>query len=184
MKPTRKRVAAAVVAVVASALLSGCLVSRQDDYTVTLAPDGKSGTITVVQYDVESDQQEKAKQREDFDRMMNRWKSDAYLLERAKDGVYVKTRDLRRKGREMVWRETALFADVADVFPNDVSGDTLRITLDPGTTVLSTNGTIARADGRTIVIWRLPAKSLALSLRHDDFHPATDFAADFQRAKH
>ncbi len=184
MKCLSRLAVAAVVASAVATLLGGCLVSREDDYVVTLNEDGRSGTLSVVQYDVQSDQQEAAKQQKDFDELLRRWKSDEYLLERAKDGVYVKSRALERKGRELLWRETDLFPDITEVFTSEISGETLHVSIDSVTTVLGTNGALARSGNRTVVSWPSKTRRLELRIRHDDFHPTTDFAAEFRKQRH
>ncbi len=178
---TLRRTLASLALAAAALLLAGCVVSEEDAYTVTLNPDGRSGSMTVTRFNLQSDEREPAKQREDFQKLMETWKGDAYLLERAKEGVYVKTRDLGERQGRLVWKETSIFADITGMFQTDASGDTLRIKLDGGESVVSTNGRVVRMTDSTLVLWPRPATSLELRIRHGDFHPTSDFVADFRR---
>jgi hypothetical protein len=76
MKPMRRLAAVSLLSRASAVLLAGCLVSEEDDYTMTLNEDGRSGAMTVVKYNLQSDQQEQAKQKEDFDELMREWRSD------------------------------------------------------------------------------------------------------------
>lgn len=171
-----------VLACAAAALmLPGCVVSEEDEYAVTLNADGKSGAMTEVQYNLQSDQQDPAKQQEDFDELMRRWTGDAYLLERTKDGVYVKNRDLSVSGGKLVWKATSIFRDFAGLFENEMSGDTLRLRIEKDQSVVATNGTVVRTADSTVVLWPTKMTTYTLRIRHQDFHPSSDFVRAFRQ---
>lgn len=181
MKQLPGHAASVLLSLALAALLAGCIVSEEDDLTVILNEDGKSGTATVVKFNVQSDERDPAKQQEDFAELMKAWKSDEYLLEKTKEGVYVKDRQLSTKGGRLVWSETSLFADLATLFAKDVAADTLRLSLGKADSVVATNGIVVRTADTTRVSWPAKARTLRLRVRHNDFQPTSDFAAEFRR---
>ena len=181
MSDVTRFAASLLLAFAFAAAIAGCVVSEEDDYTVTLNADHTSGTLTVVRFNVQSDERDPVKQQEDFAELMKAWKSDAYLLEQTKEGVYVKERDLSARAGKLVWTETSLFADIGKLFTRDIVADTLRLSIGKGESVLATNGIVVRTADTTIVKWPVTTKSYRLRIRHDDFQPTSDFAAEFRR---
>lgn len=167
-----------LVAVVA-ALLVGCLISEADEYRIVLNADGKSGTIYTVKRNIQSDQDTHAKQQEDFDNLIRDWKGDSYLLEKMKEGVYVKDRNLSIEGGDLVWKEVAIFADFHELFRDAVINDTVRIGFGNDQTVAATNGELIRTKDSTVVQWPPKTTEFILKVRKNDFRAASNFVERF-----
>ena len=162
-------------------ILAGCLMSEEDEYNVKLNPDGKSGSITVIKYNVQSDQTEKAKQKDDFDELVKDWKSDSYLLDKTKEGVYVKNRELWTKNGKLIWKEVSIFSDFSRLFRNELVNDTLRLTFEKEQTIVATNGVVERTADKTTVTWPPKTTEYKLRIRQNNFAAKTDFATEFRK---
>jgi len=166
--------------ILAAVLLAGCLMSEYDEYHIIINTDGKSGTITTTMYNLESDQSDTVKQREDFETLLQNWKGDQYLLEKMKEGVYVKDRKLTAEKGGLVWKEVAIFADIPQLFHDVIVNDTLRIGFGNDETVVATNGELIRTKDSSFVQWPLQAKEFFLKTKKNDFHATSHFAARYE----
>jgi hypothetical protein len=161
-------------------ILSGCLTSESEQYTITLNADGKSGTMTTVMRNVQSDDRDSLGQRGDFKELMRKWKEDSYLLENVQKQVYIKERSLKLERRALVWRETALFVDVKELFGDHIRNDTLRITFREKERVTAENAAVTHRGDTTFVAWPLNVRRLVVTIRRADFHPTSNFVALFK----
>jgi len=144
--------------------------------------DGKTGTIVTVMRNIQSEETDGERQAKDFDEAIRAWKGDDYLLERMREGLYVKDRALSVEGDQLVWKETALFSDLGDVFRHEYRNDTLRFVIKEGQSVVATNGTLLSTKDSTTVFWALNGtKELSLTTRADSFSSRSDFAARFRK---
>lgn len=171
---------AGVFSLVVAMFMSGCLISETTEYKITLNDDGKSGTIVTIMRNVQSTEAEGEKQQKDFEEAIRSWKSDEYLLQRVHDGMYVKDRSLSVEENALVWKETGIFSDIAEIFKHDLRNDTLRFTIKGDQSLVATNGTVVHNKDSTIVFWMLPTKELNVKTKENNFKPASDFAAKFK----
>jgi hypothetical protein len=160
----------------------GCLVSETTEFTISMNDDGKSGTIVTVMRNIQSGEADGERQEKDFDEAIRAWKGDEYLLERMHDGLYVKDRNLSLEKSVLVWKETALFSDVSEVFKREITHDTLRFVIKDDQKIVATNGTVLSAKDSTVVFWALQgAREISLTTRADSFNASSDFAALFKQ---
>ncbi len=160
----------------------GCLVSETTQFTITMNDDGKGGTMVTVMRNIQSEETESDRQAKDFDEAIRAWKEDDYLLERMHNGLYVKDRALSLEGNQLVWRETAIFSDLGDVFRHEYKEDTLRFIIKDDQKIVATNGTVLATKDSTIVFWAVAkAKEISLTTRADSFSAKSDFASRFKR---
>ncbi len=160
--------------------LLGCLASETTEYRITLNEDGKSGTLVSVMRNVQSDEADEAKQTKDFDEAIRSWKGDDYLLERVHDGLYVKDRLLTVEENVLVWKETAIFSDLGEVFKHEFRNDTLKFVVNEDQSVVASNGTVVPGKDSTVVYWCTPGtKEILLKTRQNNFAPKSDFTARF-----
>jgi hypothetical protein len=145
-------------------VLVGCLISEYDENRITLNADGKSGTISIIKRNIQSDRIDPVKQQEDFDNLLQDWKSDSYLLEKTKDSVYIKERKLSHERGRLVWKEVALFSDFHQLFRDVIVGDMIRIGLGTEETITATNGELIRTKDSTIVQWPQKTKEFVLKV--------------------
>lgn len=160
----------------------GCLMCESTEYKITMNAEGKGGTLVTIMRNVQSGETDQAKQQKDFEQTIDSWKEDDYLLQRMRDGLYVKDRELAIEENVLVWKEKAIFSDLADIFKHDIRNDTLRFVLKASQTLVATNGTVQPAKDSTVVYWPLrAAKEIFLTTRENDFDPKSDFAARFRK---
>lgn len=161
-------------------LIAGCIISEYDEYQIILNDDGKSGTILISKYNLQSDQTDPAKQQDDFDNLIQDWKGDQYLLDKVREGVYVKTRRLFSQRGQLVWREKAIFADINHLFRDAIVNDSLRIGFGREETVTKTNGILIQTKDSIIVQWPLKMKKFVLLIQKNNFKVTSDFAKKFR----
>lgn len=159
----------------------GCLMCETTEYKITMNEDGKSGTLVTIMRNVQSGESEQTKQQKDFEQAIQSWKEDDYLLQRLREGMYVKDRNLSIENNVLVWKEKAIFSDLGDIFKHEFKNDTLRLVVKGDQKIISTNGVIQPAQDSTVVIWALaPSKEILLTTKENNFTPASDFAAMFK----
>ena len=161
-------------------LFSGCLVSEITEYKLKLNDDGKSGTLTIILHNLQSDATGSEGQEHDFDELMKNWKSDQYLLDQMNKGAYVKERKVAVKRGTLVWTENLLFSDVSKLFPEFAWDDTVRIPFkDAEAVVVETNGKITKEKDKIIVWWEPNTRYFELQTKLREFKPASNFLKRF-----
>ena len=179
--PTLLRFSARSLCLLMALVAVGCLCTETTEYTVKMNEDGKSGTLITVMRNIQSSDTDPAKQDKDFEQAIQSWKGDEYLLQRMKEGLYVKDRHLSVEGNVLVWREVAIFSDIADVFKHEVENDTLRFIVKDDQKITSTNGAIHPSKDSTVVVWALPkTREITLTIKENDFAPKSDFVGKFK----
>ena len=141
--------------------------------------DGTSGSIAIEYTNVESSAADSAGQREDFAELMSNWKSDAYLLERMDDGIYVKERSLTLNKGVLVWKENGIFSDTRKLREGITYDDTTRVTIPGDETVLSTNGTLEIGRDSTVVSWPPHTSEFHVRIQQRNFEHTSHFARRF-----
>ncbi|HEY6953283.1 MAG TPA: hypothetical protein VI758_12825 [Bacteroidota bacterium] len=159
---------------------NGCLIYETIEYHIRLNTDGKSGTISVEYTNIESSASEPAKQDDDFNDLISKWKDDKYLLERMDDGVYIKDRHLALRHGILVWRETGIFSDIKKMKDGVKYEDTTRLNLGKDETVLSTNGETLVTKDSTVVIWPPHTLDFQIKIQQREFEPTSHFARKFK----
>ena len=160
---------------------SGCLVSEVTEYRITLNDDWKSGTFTTLMRNVESDSQDSSTQRKDFQTLIDNWKSNRYLLEEMEKGLYVKERKVRSEKGKLVWRESAIFADISKLLPEFSSDEPLKFPLtDTSGQRVSTNGSLTMIKDSLFIIWPPHTKVFEMKTIQRSFTPRSDFAKLFR----
>jgi hypothetical protein len=161
--------------------LCGCLIDERDEYMLKISPDGKTGTLSVIKYNLQSDASDTADQAKDFHDLINNWESDQYLIDQMNAGAYVKERDLSLEDGKIVWREVSLLADVGNILPRYNEADTTRFKCDPENgEIVSTNGTVIDMKDSMIVIWPPHTKEFILHTKVKDFKPKSKFEQKFE----
>jgi hypothetical protein len=163
------------------AMTAGCIISEYDEYEIILNADGKSGTIFITKYNLQSDRTDSIKQKEDFDDLIKDWKGDQYLLDKMKEGTYVKSRKLYLKKEKLVWKEKAIFSDIYQWAGDIIANDTLRIGFGREETVTKTNGIMIQTRDSTIVQWPLKMKNFVLKIQRNNFDVKSDLSSMFKK---
>ena len=160
---------------------AGCLISEREEYTLKINPDGKTGTLTSVKYNVQSGTGDSADEAKDFTDLINNWKSEQYLIDQVKQGTYIKDRSVKLEKGIVVWRETALIADVEKILPHYHPGDTTRFVINPeDNTISGTNGTVINMKDSTIIFWPPDTKLFTLRMKVKDFKASSKFEERFK----
>jgi hypothetical protein len=163
-------------------IVAGCIISEYDEYQIILNADGKSGTIYITNYNLQSDHTDPVEQQDDFDNLINDWKSDQYLLDRIKDDLYVKDRKLFIERGKLVWKEKAIFADIYKSAGKAIINDTMSIGFKKEEAIIKTNGILIQTKDSTIVQWSLKTtKKFVLKIQRNNFRVKSDFAKKFKR---
>jgi hypothetical protein len=160
--------------------ITGCIISEYDEYRIVMNADGKSGTIYTTKRNIQSDQTDSTKQQEDFEELLDNWKSDSYLLEKTKESMYVKERNLLIEKGKLTWKEVAIFADFHHLFRDVIVNDTMQIGFGNDETVIETNGELIRSKDSTIVQWPLTTREFILKVQKNEFKITSDFTAKFK----
>jgi hypothetical protein len=161
--------------------LSGCLISERDEYELKINPDGKTGTLTITKYNMQSDGSDSAEQAKDFNDLIRNWKTDQYLIDQMKEGAYVKARDVSQEAGAVVWREVLLLANVENVLPHYTEGDSTRFKCDPENgEIVNTNGTVIDMKDSLIVVWPPHTKDFILKTKVKDFDAKSNFTQQFE----
>ena len=162
-------------------LLAGCLVSEVTEYKITLNADGKSGTFTTIMRNVESDSPDSATQRRDFQTLLDRWKGNQYLFDEMEKGLYVKERSLRLEKGKLVWRETAIFADLSKMIPEFSPDKPLKFPIaDTSGQSVRTNGALTTVQDSLLIMWPPHTKKFELKTTQRSFTPSSNFAKLFR----
>jgi hypothetical protein len=181
MKPSRLPFLRFLFVLVAA--FGGCLVYETVEYHVTLNPDGKSGTIQIKYTNIESSDEDSAKQREDFEELLAKWNGDKYLLERMNEGVYLKKRDLMLNHGVLEWQETGIFSDVQKMKDGLSYEDSTHITMGKDETILSTNGVVVLSKDSTVVVWPPHTRDFQIKIQQKNFKPSSHFVIKFKELK-
>jgi hypothetical protein len=181
MKPNRLPFLRFLFVLVAA--FGGCLVYETVEYHVTLNPDGKSGTIQIKYTNIESSDEDSAKQNEDFEELLTKWKGDKYLLERMNEGVYLKKRDLTLNHGVLDWQETGIFSDVQKMKDGLSYEDSTHITMGKDETILSTNGVVVMSKDSTVVVWPPHTRDFQIKIQQMNFKPSSHFVIKFRELK-
>ncbi|MFI5252927.1 MAG: hypothetical protein ACHQQQ_10920 [Bacteroidota bacterium] len=163
-------------------VFAGCLISERDEYVLKINPDGKTGTLTSVNYNVQSDAANPSDQNKDFKELIRKWKSDDYLLDQLKEGRYVKERSVRLQNGKITWREVSLVSDLGKIFPHYSENDTNRFVVNPHDNIVTeTNGTIRNLKDSLVIIWSPHTKMFTLKTKVKDYTPASKLEARLKK---
>jgi hypothetical protein len=171
------------LAVAALLGLTGCLTAETQEWSVTLHPDGHRGAYSVTLRNLQADGPTPHHQQQDFDTLVGLLTSDDYLLDRLRDGVYVKSRGVRIEAGILVAKETGLFSDPANVGVVVARDSTLRRSVESGMTVLATNGRVIQAGDSLYVRWPMRTQQMSLKLRQREFQPTASLVAKYRAWK-
>jgi len=105
----------ALILAAIAAMVPGCLAVRGITMHYEYDKENGYGTLVQTYYDIRSDEKDEAGRQSDFSELIDMWKGDAELAERASDGLYVKRREVTVEGGVLVGRMTALFESFADL---------------------------------------------------------------------
>src|SRR5512143_1451162 len=168
-------------------LFAGCLVSEVEQYTLVINKDGKTGTLTLVRRNMQSDAEDTSQQRKDFEELLDNRTSDTYLLNQLEQGFYVKQRALTSEKGVLIWKEKLLVADVTKLLPGYEPGRPIRLpTHDTPGLSTRTNGRRSMQNDSRAVEWPANTVRLELTSSKHPFSPSSDFSARYQayRKKH
>lgn len=165
-----------------SFFVAGCLISEVTEYKLTLNNDLKSGTFTITRKNVESNASDTATQRKDFAELLTNWKSDRYLLDQMDKGLYVKKRNVTLERGKVVWQETAIFSDIANLIPDFSHSDTMHFPLHDTTgLIISTNGMLSSSADGIVIKWNPHTTLFIVTTRMREFKPSSFLAERLRR---
>jgi hypothetical protein len=166
---------------------SGCLVSEVEQYTLVINSDGRTGVLTIVRRNIQSDSPDSAQQRKDFQELLDNRISDTYLLRQMEQGFYVKDRSLSFEKGVLVWKERLLVSDISKVIPDYRPGEPVHMAVhDTSNVSIRTNGRMTLQNDSLAIEWPAEATTLELKATKRNFTATSRFSALYQqyRKKH
>ncbi len=140
---------------------SGCLTTETIETRVQIQEKGKQATVIIEYANISSDKPGDV--RSDFQDLLEDWHGDEYLLDRTKEGFFVKNREVFIRDERIVGRETAIVKDMSELEVPFCVNKGERIMLfdeDKDFTLAETNGKILKTENNTLIVW--PEKATEL----------------------
>ena len=157
------------VAFLAVLTLGGCLISETDELHVVLASDLKSGTLTLTQANLQSDDTTATGRHGDFASAIASWSGDQSLIDGVEQGYYIKERRMWVEEGKLTWEQVALFAPPPNDFLELGPGGRYRARLQKSEEVVLTNGSRTAVRDTVFVVWPRGTREFRLKIRHRDF---------------
>jgi hypothetical protein len=168
-------------AILFALLFGGCLISEVDQYTLLIDKNGKTGTLTVVRRNLQSDSEDSSQQRNDFQELIENRTSDKYLLTQLDQGFYVKERSLTMEKGTLVWKEKLLVSDISKVIPEYAKGSPIRMAIhDTSGVSIRTNGHFLLHNDSLVIEWPANTQRLELTSVKRQFATTSRFTARYQ----
>lgn len=145
-----------LTAVVGAALLfQGCLSVEYLETEIKFSDDNESATVTFIYRDISSGESDVDDVKKDFESLIDDWKNDDYLLDRAAEGYFVKERTVFVENGRIVAREMGITKKIDEVYPIWVNNGEriMLIKEDEGLELVESNGKIFETGKNTLVTW-------------------------------
>jgi len=168
-----KRIRIALMAAL-TFLLEGCLTFEIMETRLQLQGEGKPAVVTIDYLNISSDGKDTTGLSSDFTELLNHWRGDQFLLDRANDGMIVKSREVFIDNGKVVGRETNVVKDLKDLhdFPTFWVANGERVMLldkDSDVELTESNGRILRTENNTLVVWPESASDLRWTQHNREF---------------
>jgi len=142
--------------------LIGCSYPETVDSRVQFQEKDSVALITTEYINLSSDETDPSKLKEDFDDLLHSWKDDAFIVDAADSGLYVKKRDVFLRDEQLVGRVEGMMSKkkVDESYEFFTGGGERILLLDSHDKpeVLETNGKILKTDKNILIIWPDDAK--------------------------
>ncbi len=165
----RKLTALKIISITALTLtMQGCLHFNTASYKIELK-DSNSGSVTVLVKDVKSDAVDKTELNEDKKNLFDfALKSEKFIEQMESEGKFITDRKLILDGENL---DAMINYDFKNI--NDVEGIVFEdpfyyLTLQPGDSVVSTNGKIIESKDYKRIIWDNSIDTLEFEMYSDD----------------
>lgn len=149
--------------------LSGCYFSETIETRISLHGQVSPKATVFIEYsNISSAEADLDDVKTDFEELLKAWQGDEYLLDRAEEGLFVKSRELFIRDGKIVGRATGIMKDIDDTYKfweiedekimlfDDESGDY---------ELVETNGKILKTDKNILIVWPKEATELRWAQR-------------------
>jgi hypothetical protein len=179
-RPCLKTSVAALASSLLALCLTGCLVSETEEERATLGDDGVRGDYTLVMRNIQSDGATPHHQDQDFQLLLDVWQSDSYLLDRVRQGVYVRRRALTVEDGVLVGREDGLFSNPSNIALFVAPDSSIRRPIPRSNRVTSTNGKVVDMGDTIYVLWPPRTREFTVKMQPLKFQHTSNLVARFK----
>ncbi len=144
-----------VLLIALSTILSSCLTFSTVNYQIEFNEDLSSGFVKISYINIQSTEADTAKQKKDFNELIELLFGDDFLLDNIDEGIYIKDRKLYEKNEQLIaeysgiFRSSKLGADDMKITENE---RILRFDKDDGD-IATSNGKILETNDSFIFTW-------------------------------
>jgi hypothetical protein len=162
-----KRTYLVLLAVAFLCTCSGCLLVGQFDYSISLNASRTKATAISIYRNIRGTTGDTAQTNIDFQELMEDWKGDAYVRDRAATGVNVTERSVYLEQGALCGRQVSAFTPETPGFASFFVSDTVRIAFKNADfdSIIATNGSVNRRWDSTIVWWKPGSTLFQVSLQ-------------------
>lgn len=151
-----------------SVTVQGCLHFNTASYKIELK-DSNSGSVTVFVKDIKSDAIDKTELKEDKKNLFDfALKSEKFIEQMESEGKFIKDRKLILNGENLDAQINYDFKNINDVEGIVYEDPFYYLTLQPGDSVVSTNGKIIESKDYKRIIWDNSLDTLEFEMFSDD----------------
>jgi len=153
--------------------VSGCLTYERISFRVIFdEPEKKlSGKVFVSAFGVASTEDSLAKQKEDFEQIVEFFEGDDFLLNEMKNGIYIKNRRLVKENGKLVFKYDGIFDELTfddDDFKIRIINEEIIATLDLDDDIENTNGVVEKDSIHTYLKWPRGTKEIYWDYKIDN----------------
>lgn len=150
-------------------LFMGCLTFDTIETRISIQEEkDKPATLSVVYKGISSSEAKDKDVRGDFEYLIEEWQGDEYLVDQAKEGIIVKSRDVWEENGELNSSMTGLVPDLNTVYDFwDENGERImRVDMDAEEyELVETNGKILATERNRLIVWPKDERELYWKLK-------------------
>ena len=149
-------------------LLTGCLTVDNIKTTIDIQDEKKPAVVTIRYEGFSSGEAKGEDVKKDFDYLIEEWKGDEYLLDRAEEGMVVRDRQLMIEGHEINGVMTGLVQDLDDLYDIwEQNGERiLMVEFDADDFELTeTNGSLIKTEKNRLIVWPAETKHMQWTMK-------------------
>ncbi len=145
---------------------SGCMTIGYLETHIQFHGEKEPATVTIVYGDISSSEELLEDVQGTFESLVDDWKGDKYLLDRADEGFFVKSRAVFIEEGQIVARVMGITKDVEEFHPMWVSNGEriMLIEAESDVEIVESNGKIFNTDNNTLIVW--PEDTPTLYIKH------------------
>jgi hypothetical protein len=153
---------------------TGCLSVASYETHIQFHGENEPATVKMIYRDISSAETSDKEVRKDFESLIDDWKGDGFLLDRANEGFVVKERAVKIEDGKLVAYEKGVTKDLGDLTPIKVNNGERIMLLDRDEDyeLVESNGKIINTDNNTLLVWPEDLPDLYMKHRARKTSPA------------